>query len=873
MKEQWDSMKSMLRKKPIKKLCLIGALVLVVLAFAVYFSAYLTSVLRQANLMGHHLSSFPQVYDERIEELTVREDAYEKDYQIRADLGAKLYEYENESDRTIERLDAVRETISATCAALTDGSGNLLTVTSSDDRAMLTPDAVAELQKEGIYACIFDEQKGEYLENPRVFLLRRLPGGGNQSLIFSFDCSPVVEMQKEIGEWDDVLDRMLSGLNCTAYIQDAETGGLGRYPHTELSAEDSDRLAEEIGALFADTDGYVPVEFEEGNTALLNNASILGRKHLIMKKTFQDQQNVSIILTNEVSAHVRQAMLGVGAFLVLAALGMVLYAVYAVRRMRGAQLPEDEKSRRRKARLMTLPGLAIFLAVTVGFLIMISLLESKASTAGIVMNQKRSLEAEIDYHEAQDKLFRTELPNMVRIRADALAHILSDSPELRTRQSLQEFCGAVQADYLMLFDREGRELCSSNSLTGLQVTNEKDDPLNAYHPLVIGYANVITEPAEDPYSGKVEYSVGSLIRDQEGLPDGFILVVVPAEELSSMLDSFTPARTVDSFAVLQGQTAALADVGTGCFAAHTRPEMIGMPVSSVMSDTILGSFFEGFTKYDGHSVYLSASTEDGKTLMLFWEGGTEAIAGMETVIMILMYAAVVLLLGVVYFRCAAALTAQAVSEDGDSPRPEGKTALGVFFNGYGIFMCLFAFYAGIMANSGQWPAFAFVFDWKWSRGVHLFSIWAAILILAGGFYLTALLHKLLGMLDRYTDHRTKTVMRLVDSLVSYTAVILLLALTLYLFGVDTAAMLASAGIVSIAVGMGARDLVTDILAGVFMLLEGSLHVGDTVQVGGWEGKVTDMGIRTTRITNADGEVKILNNSHISDVVNKNCEQA
>ncbi|MBQ1362118.1 MAG: hypothetical protein IIY43_03605, partial [Oscillospiraceae bacterium] len=207
MKEQWDSMKSMLRKKPIKKLCLIGALVLVVLAFAVYFSVYLTSVLRQANLMGHHLSSFPQVYDERIEELTVREDAYEKDYQIRADLGAKLYEYENESDRTIERLDAVRETISATCAALTDGSGNLLTVTSSDDRAMLTPDAVAELQKEGIYACFFDEQKGEYLENPRVFLLRRLPGGGNQSLIFSFDCSPVVEMQKEIGEWDDVLDR------------------------------------------------------------------------------------------------------------------------------------------------------------------------------------------------------------------------------------------------------------------------------------------------------------------------------------------------------------------------------------------------------------------------------------------------------------------------------------------------------------------------------------------------------------------------------------------------------------------------------------------------------------------------------------------
>ena len=116
--------------------------------------------------------------------------------------------------------------------------------------------------------------------------------------------------------------------------------------------------------------------------------------------------------------------------------------------------------------------------------------------------------------------------------------------------------------------------------------------------------------------------------------------------------------------------------------------------------------------------------------------------------------------------------------------------------------------------------------------------------------------------------------RLVDSLIGYTAVILLLASTLYLFGVNTEAMLASAGIVSIAVGMGARDLVTDILAGVFMLLEDSLHVGDTVQVGAWEGRVTDMGIRTTRITNDRGEVKILNNSHNSDVINKNCvEQA
>ena len=174
-----------------------------------------------------------------------------------------------------------------------------------------------------IYGRTIDEEKGEYLENPRVFLLRRLPGDGNQSLIFSFDCMPVVEMQREIGEWDDVLDRMLSGLNCTAYIRDNETGGMGRYPRTELSEEDRDRLNEEISALFADEAGFVPLEIEEGKTALMRTVSILGERHLVMLKSFPDQGNVSILLTAEVSGYIHQAMLGFAAFLVLAALGMI----------------------------------------------------------------------------------------------------------------------------------------------------------------------------------------------------------------------------------------------------------------------------------------------------------------------------------------------------------------------------------------------------------------------------------------------------------------------------------------------------------------------------------------------------------------------
>jgi small conductance mechanosensitive channel len=95
-----------------------------------------------------------------------------------------------------------------------------------------------------------------------------------------------------------------------------------------------------------------------------------------------------------------------------------------------------------------------------------------------------------------------------------------------------------------------------------------------------------------------------------------------------------------------------------------------------------------------------------------------------------------------------------------------------------------------------------------------------------------------------------------------------------MFGVNTTALLASAGVVSIAVGMGAQSMAADLLAGFFMMLEGSIHVGDHVNVSGITGYVTDMGIRTTEITDEDGNVVILNNSKVSPVCNmsRNHEQ-
>ena len=87
-------------------------------------------------------------------------------------------------------------------------------------------------------------------------------------------------------------------------------------------------------------------------------------------------------------------------------------------------------------------------------------------------------------------------------------------------------------------------------------------------------------------------------------------------------------------------------------------------------------------------------------------------------------------------------------------------------------------------------------------------------------------------------------------------------------GVQLAPLIASAGIVGVALGFGAQNLVKDFLAGLFMLLEDQYGVGDVVDVGEASGTVEAVGLRTTTIRDARGVLWYIRNGEIIRVGNK-----
>lgn len=118
-----------------------------------------------------------------------------------------------------------------------------------------------------------------------------------------------------------------------------------------------------------------------------------------------------------------------------------------------------------------------------------------------------------------------------------------------------------------------------------------------------------------------------------------------------------------------------------------------------------------------------------------------------------------------------------------------------------------------------------------------------------------------------TLKKGKAIVEIISSLIKYFAVIVLLFFVLKALGIDTTAILAGIGILGLVVGLGAQPLISDILAGLFIVFEGVFDVGDIIVYNGFRGMVKEIGIRTTQIVDTSGNVKIVNNSSLKDVIN------
>ena len=115
--------------------------------------------------------------------------------------------------------------------------------------------------------------------------------------------------------------------------------------------------------------------------------------------------------------------------------------------------------------------------------------------------------------------------------------------------------------------------------------------------------------------------------------------------------------------------------------------------------------------------------------------------------------------------------------------------------------------------------------------------------------------------------RAATLGSLLKSVVTVTIGVLVVVMILEILGYPIGPLVASAGILGVALGFGAQNLVKDFLGGIFMLLEDQYGVGDVIDMGHASGTVEGVGLRVTRMRAVDGTVWYVRNGEVVRVGN------
>ena len=123
----------------------------------------------------------------------------------------------------------------------------------------------------------------------------------------------------------------------------------------------------------------------------------------------------------------------------------------------------------------------------------------------------------------------------------------------------------------------------------------------------------------------------------------------------------------------------------------------------------------------------------------------------------------------------------------------------------------------------------------------------------------------------FHSKKGKTLSRLFVSFLKWVIALCAVFFTMDAWGANTTTILASAGVLTLIIGLGSQSLVADILAGIFIVFEGEFQVGDIVIIDGWRGEVTEIGMRTTKLIDAGYNIKIVNNSEIKTIINQTQE--
>ncbi len=521
-----------------------------------------------------------------------------------------------------------------------------------------------------------------------------------------------------------------------------------------------------------------------------------------------------------------------------------------------------------------------------------------------------------DTQKRVNSWFDTQYLIQCRIARD---YVKSKGKENITRKDLADLSGKLGVQYIYVYDRDGKVLVTNSPYDHFRLSDDPELPSNAFRPLLEGADHVIQQPMPHEVSGARCQLIGVSLRDADDLSDGFVQVSINPDlrdyltqplGLDSVLTDMVVGLPTAAFAVDKKEHTVSATTGFG-YVGESMDDF-GYSAEKLRANR------NGFLSHGDKTYYAGFGEADDCYLVPIAERTTNTAAFMISVriaLVVLAGLALILVMALYHYQQSVVDAAPPREEAPEEPAQKlptlsqsamqltglssivrtrqkvgfekrwhmntakaeqtpGERVKAIAYKMLLVFcvLNLLPLLYGSLSSNTRLSGLSYVLYGNWEKGVNIFAVSSCLFLLFVLYVFVSLASRVLYNIAKVADMRMETICLLLRSSLKYVSVIVFIYYGLSQFGIPTQALLASAGIITLAVSMGAKDMVNDIIAGFFILLEGNFKVGDFITVGSWSGVVQEIGLRTTRV-NRFQDTKILNNSSVKDIINSNEEAA
>ncbi len=717
----------------------------------------------------------------------------------------------------------------------------------------------------------------------------------------------------DLTSWDEVYRYMTMHTRIADHFETAEKAYGGAFlfiEYDEKDPEDEDLPLIYGSSFFAGCTTAKEIGFtremidERENVVELN-----GKMYLCSYKKLS--QGMIIFVKPIINLVLNSVVLSFFACLVLLIVYLTLgtYAISAQRYVKDKILSEENMKKynpRRVRRTLAASGLAgavlVFLAAVVIHLL--GVLHEQSMSGKESMNiLVRQLEQS---EETMDQASVEEESEWYAYFGQRMVTLLSAYPELQTKENLQKYCDALNIDYIMLFDADGRQTESSNDYTGFRLGTGQGSNSADFRRLLLGVPQVIHDVSLDETTDLERQFIGITMPLGGGQEkNGALIMALLPDRTSRTRGNYGMNEQLEMITAA-GNLCFAADAESGLIKYANDESFVGRNVNDIgIGKKSLEGGYMDFAYINGSRWYIMSEVRDSyvyyyadETADLFRRAlpyGLLVVVGYGIVLMVLLS---IMMKGytqeefeewaVVGQPVVNGTVVEYITHEGRVKKtvdpskrwifmpslwsdltPEqramsiGKVLLAL------LAVSVYLFNIVLVRRTELYDAslLEFIVHGDWMRGFNLFSVCGILIAVAVAFVTIFICKQILRLISSFLNSKGETVCRLLLSFLEYVAVLIVCYYIFEYLGFPANAWIASLGLVSLALSLGAKDFVADILAGISIVFEGEFQVGDIVDIAGYRGTVQEIGVRSTKIIGRGDNIKIIDNRDIKNVIN------